>query len=190
MKLRRAQYAALLAVPALLVAASGCSSSSSSSGSSTPSDCVSPGATSTPAPVTANGVTVSGPLGSEPKVAIAAGSTAPTALVQKDVAVGCGEAAAAGSTVTVNYLGELFPSGKVFDASWKNGQPATFPLTGVIGCWQTGVQGMTAGGRRLLICPPDTAYGPQGSPPVIPANATLVFVVDLNAVQASTAPAQ
>ncbi|MCX6405223.1 MAG: FKBP-type peptidyl-prolyl cis-trans isomerase [Actinobacteria bacterium] len=68
-----------------------------------------------------------------------------------------------------------------FDSSWDRGEPATFPISGVIQGWQQGLQGMKVGGRRLLIIPGDLGYGPAGQGSIEP-NETLVFVVDLTAV--------
>jgi peptidylprolyl isomerase len=109
---------------------------------------------------------------------------APTTLVKKDLVVGTGATAAAGQTVTVNYVGVLYKDGKTFDSSWSRNQPFTTPLTAgsVIPGWVDGIPGMKVGGRRELIIPPALAYGTKGSPPTIPANSTLVFVVDLLSV--------
>jgi peptidylprolyl isomerase len=101
--------------------------------------------------------------------------------VIKDLIVGHGKAATASSTVTVNYVGVLYKNGKEFDSSWKRGQPATFPLTGVIPGWTQGLPGMKVGGRRELIIPPSLAYKSQAQAGV-PANSTLVFVIDLLSV--------
>jgi peptidylprolyl isomerase len=106
---------------------------------------------------------------------------APKTLVVKDIVKGRGRTAKAGDAVTVQYVGVDFKTGKQFDASWDNGQPFPFQLGAqmVIPGWDQGVAGMKVGGRRELIIPPDLAYGPQGQPPAIAPNATLVFVVDL-----------
>ena len=82
------------------------------------------------------------------------------------------------SRVRVHYHG-TFPDGKVFDSSVERGQPAVFPLNGVIPCWTEGVQLMKAGGKANLVCPPEIAYGPRGRPGRIPPNATLHFEVEL-----------
>jgi len=133
----------------------------------------------TPAPCAAAATTpASGPLSKEPAVTPPKGAP-PTTLVTKDLIVGTGPEAKAGATVTVNYVGVLYSNGKVFDASWKRHEPSTFTLGQVIPGWSQGIVGMKVGGRRELIIPPSLGYGAKGSPPTIPANATLVFVVDL-----------
>ena len=106
---------------------------------------------------------------------------APTKLVVKDIITGTGPEAKAGESVTVNYVGVLYHGGKEFDASWKRSEPFTFTLGKgqVIPGWDQGVAGMKVGGRRELIIPAALAYGAKGSPPTIPPNAPLVFVVDL-----------
>jgi len=68
-------------------------------------------------------------------------------------------------------------TGKVVESSWS-GDPATFPLSGVITGWQEGMPGMKIGGRRLLVLPPDKGYGAAGGGPIGP-NETLIFVVDV-----------
>jgi len=84
----------------------------------------------------------------------------------------------------VNYEGKLI-NGKVFDSSKKKkpdgsaGEPIVFPLSGVIPCWSEGVQKLKIGAQAQLTCPSDTAYGPQGHPPEIPGNSTLIFDVEL-----------
>lgn len=98
-----------------------------------------------------------------------------------DEVVGTGAEANPDSTVTVQYAGVLAADGEEFDSSWSRGEPATFPLSGVIEGWSKGLVGMKEGGRRTLIIPSDLAYGPQGRPG-IPANSDLVFTVDLEQV--------
>jgi peptidylprolyl isomerase len=121
------------------------------------------------------------PLSKQPVVGVPSGP-APTHLVVKDLIPGSGRAAKAGSTVTVNYVGVLYKGGKEFDSSWRRGQPlAPFQLGqgSVIPGWDQGLVGMKVGGRRELVIPPSLGYGATGSPPAIPPNATLVFVIDL-----------
>jgi peptidylprolyl isomerase len=109
----------------------------------------------------------------------------PHHLVVKDLVKGTGAVATQHSTVTVQYVGVLYKTGKQFDASWNDGtgQPVQFSLSGgVIKGWTEGIPGMRVGGRRELIIPPNLAYGKKGSPPKIPPNSTLIFVIDLHAV--------
>ena len=86
----------------------------------------------------------------------------------------------ANDSVTTHYEGTLI-DGSVFDSSYTRGQPATFPLRGVIPGWTEGLQLMKAGGKFKFFIPPDLAYGPQGRPG-IPGNSTLIFVVELISV--------
>ena len=108
----------------------------------------------------------------------------PKQLVTKDLEEGSGRAAKAGDEVTVQYVGVNYKSGKEFDASWDRGEPFPFVLGSgtVIQGWEQGVEGMKVGGRRELIIPPELGYGSAGSPPAIPPNETLIFVVDLEAI--------
>ncbi len=102
----------------------------------------------------------------------------PSGVVYKELTPGKGPSPKATDTVRVNYRGTL-TNGTEFDSSYKRGQPAAFPLNGVIACWTEGVQKMKVGGKAQLVCPGSTAYGEMGSPPVIPPNATLVFEIEL-----------
>ena len=106
---------------------------------------------------------------------------APAQLASEDIVEGDGATAAAGDQLTVQYVGVDYETGEQFDASWDTGQPFEFMLGAgnVIPGWDEGIEGMKVGGRRELTIPPDLAYGPQGQPPAIGPNATLVFVVDL-----------
>jgi peptidylprolyl isomerase len=165
---------------AVLIAGCGGSSNSNSStitvGNQSSADSALAKSAETPAVKTPT----SGPLATEPKVTPPSGP-APAKLVVKDLITGTGAEAKAGQPVTVNYVGVLFNGGKEFDASWKRSEPFTFTLGQgkVIPGWDQGVPGMKIGGRRELIIPAALAYGANGSPPTIPPNAPLVFVVDL-----------
>jgi len=119
----------------------------------------------------------------KPQVKAQQGSP-PTELVANDLEEGTGPAAKAGDEVSVQYVGVNYKSGKEFDASWSRGEPFAFVLGSgmVIPGWEEGIEGMKVGGRRELIIPPELGYGAAGSPPAIPPNETLVFVVDLEAI--------
>jgi peptidylprolyl isomerase len=123
-------------------------------------------------------------LDAKPKVEIPKGDP-PKKLVTEDIVKGKGKTAKKGDDVTVHYVGVLFDGGTEFDASWNRNEPFPFELGAgmVIPGWDEGVAGMKVGGRRKLIIPPDQAYGPQGQPPTIPPDSTLVFVVDLLKVE-------
>lgn len=146
----------------------------------------------TGASVTFDGVTVKGAkdLSGVPGVT-SKSTTNPTKLEYDDVVVGQGDAATPTSTVTVQYYGVLYKDGTEFDSSWSHGMAAQFPLTEVIpGFTQgiggtTGVPPMKVGGRRIIIIPAALGYGAQASG-AIPANASLVFVVDLKSTAAGS----
>jgi FKBP-type peptidyl-prolyl cis-trans isomerase FklB len=84
-------------------------------------------------------------------------------------------------TVTVHYIGTLI-NGKEFDSSYKRGEPATFPVTGVIPGWVEALQLMKEGSTWQLFIPASLAYGAQGAPPLIGPNETLIFKVNLISV--------
>lgn len=111
----------------------------------------------------------------------------PKELQIDDITEGEGAEAAAGDTVTVEYVGVNYSNGEEFDSSWERPEPFSFQLGSgqVIPGWDQGIEGMKVGGRRELIIPPDLAYGKQGSPPAIGPNETLIFVVDLTDLQAA-----
>lgn len=108
-----------------------------------------------------------------------------TTLEKIDLVVGSGQEVKAGATVSVHYTGAVAATGAVFQSSKDFGtEPITFPLSGVIKGWTDGIPGMKIGGTRRLIIPADQAYGanpPMGSG--IPANADLVFDVELIAIK-------
>jgi FKBP-type peptidyl-prolyl cis-trans isomerase FkpA len=99
-------------------------------------------------------------------------------LIVSVITPGTGPAPKAGDSVKVHYHGTL-PNGAVFDSSVQRGEPATFPLAGVIPCFSEGLQLMKVGGKSRLVCPADLAYGDRGSPPRIKPGSTLVFEVEL-----------
>jgi peptidylprolyl isomerase len=123
-------------------------------------------------------------LETKPTITVPEGEP-PTELKIKDIVRGKGKTAKKNDNVTVQYVGVAYSTGQQFDASWDNGQPFPFQLGvgQVIPGWDEGVAGMKIGGRRQLIIPPDLAYGPQGSPPAIGPNETLIFIVDLLEVE-------
>ena len=176
----RARAALALAAIGMTVLIAGCGSSGSSStitiGNENSADNSLIKAGETKAATTPT----TGPLSTEPTAATHTGP-APTKLETKDLIVGTGAEAKTGDSVSVNYVGALYSNGKVFDASWKRKEPFTFTLGKgqVIVGWEQGVPGMKVGGRRELIVPASLGYGAAGSPPTIPPNAPLVFVIDL-----------
>jgi FKBP-type peptidyl-prolyl cis-trans isomerase len=123
-------------------------------------------------------------LAHKPVVSVPKGAP-PTSLVRKDLLTGTGATVAQGQTVTVNYVGVLYKTGKEFDSSWKRNQPFSTALTpgSVIPGWVKGLTGARVGSRRELIIPPNLAYGKAGQPPTIPPNSTLIFVIDVLGVQ-------
>jgi peptidylprolyl isomerase len=190
---RRALPLSVVAMATMLVlSACGGSDDGSSASSSAPtegtwsvSDCATLEAPSTGAPlppdaVVEGEVATTATVDTAPIIGVLEGAVNVTTLVVSDVVSGSGEEIAPGATVTVQYCGVGLDSGAVFDSSWARGEPATFPLAGVIAGWQEGIPGMQTGGRRLLLIPGDLAYGdtpPPGSG-ILPGE-TLVFVVDM-----------
>jgi len=120
---------------------------------------------------------VTGNAGEAPTIAAPSG-TPPANLETSDIIVGTGTEVVATSTLTVHYTLMSWSNGAIVESSWSSGQPATFPLSGVIAGWQQGLPGAKVGGRRLLVIPADLGYGPNGSGPIGP-NETLIFVVDI-----------
>lgn len=102
-------------------------------------------------------------------------------LVYRSLKDGNGASPQASDTVKVNYRG-TFPDGREFDSSYKRNQAIEFPLSNVIPCWTEGVQRMKVGGKAKLTCPSAIAYGARGAGGVIPPNATLLFEVELLAI--------
>ncbi len=120
---------------------------------------------------------------SKPEITVPEGQP-PSDLVSEDIVVGEGPEAAAGQTVTVDYVGVSWSTGKQFDASWDRNDTFEFPLGAgmVIAGWDKGVEGMKVGGRRQLTIPPDLGYGARGAGADIGPNETLIFTVDLRKV--------
>ncbi|HEY4025903.1 MAG TPA: FKBP-type peptidyl-prolyl cis-trans isomerase [Candidatus Dormibacteraeota bacterium] len=122
----------------------------------------------------------------------------PDGLQMLDLKAGTGKTAPAGSTVRVQYTGWL-SNGTQFDSSRQAGrtdlcailvntQATQGDCTPVIPGWNEGVPGMKVGGKRKIIIPPGLAYGAQGAPPTIPANATLVFTIELTSLVTTATP--
>ena len=133
--------------------------------------------------------TVSGSAAGLPAVTANAGEaptitpptgTAPATLQTQDIIVGTGAEVLPTSTLTVHYTLMTWSSGEILESSWSSGQPATFPLSGVIAGWQEGLPGTKVGGRRLLVIPPSLGYGPSAGHPL--EKETLIFTVDIIAV--------
>ncbi len=176
----RTRHLIACGLAALSLAAAGCSEEEADESAANLSEQTteSGGAAAEPAP--AEPPEVAG----KPKVTVPEGPP-PTELQIEDIKPGTGKVATAGSQLSMNYVGVNYSNGEEFDSSFTAGAPIDFQLgTGaVIPGWDQGIEGMKVGGRRQLVIPPALAYGPQGSPPVIGPNETLVFVVDLLAVR-------
>jgi FKBP-type peptidyl-prolyl cis-trans isomerase FklB len=112
--------------------------------------------------------------------------TTASGLQYKSIKEGTGAQPKGNDTVTVNYRGTLI-NGTEFDSSYKRGQPATFPLNGVIKGWTEGLQLMKAGSKYQLFIPPNLAYGDRAVGPDISANSTLIFDVELIGVKPAEA---
>ncbi len=116
---------------------------------------------------------------------VIAASTAPppTDVTVADIVVGTGAVAKTLDAVEVKYVGALYDTGVEFDSSWKTSPDTTIPFSvctqGTVQGFAIAPTGMKVGGRRQVTIPATYGYGAQGSPPTIPANATLVFVIDL-----------
>ncbi len=169
----------------LVLGAAACGSSTTSTNAS-PTTIGPPASTAPSAPVADEfaagpvpAVTGASDLKAEPTVH-AATTPAPAKLVGADLVVGTGQVASPSSTVEIQYVGALYTNGSVFDASWTDSGPISSPLSQFVPGFSQGLVGMRVGGRRELVIPPALGYGDQAQANgKIPANSTLVFVVDL-----------
>lgn len=134
---------------------------------------------STIAPIPTQDRSPAGKTGVPPTITVPPG-TPPTQLESADLIVGKGAPAAAGESITVQYVLATYSARKVIQSSWTS-QPFVFTLGEgqVIPGWDKGVLGMKVGGRRELIIPPSLGYGAESPGAGIAVNDTLVFIVDL-----------
>ena len=182
--------AVIAAIVLLALHLSGGSDKSKTSALTTPTPSATTSTSPTPppaAPTKCAPIKPNPPAKGQPKVPDVTGKP-PTKLVVKDVKVGKGRAAKKGDTVSVLYIGASCSDGKIFDASYKHGnQP--FPVQNlgqaqVIAGWNQGLIGVKPGGIRELVIPASLGYGPQGSPPTIKGNETLIFLITVKSVKA------
>ncbi len=177
----------VVACLALFVAGCGSSDDSSSSSESTASTEATTTESSAPKEESKSGGGAKKSAGGEktkPTVTVPKGIS-PNKFATRELEEGTGAEAKAGDQVTVQYVGVGYDSEEEFDSSWSRNEPFSFTLGAgeVIQGWDKGVEGMKVGGRRELLIPGNLAYGPEGSPPAIGPNETLIFVVDLLAVE-------
>ena len=185
---KRTAAAALLAAAALGLGACGDDDEPATDNSVTPVETAPAPTTTETATTPASGgptiqtLKISKDPKTKPSIAKPSGDP-PAELYSRDIVTGKGAAAKSGDSVSVQYVGVSFASGEQFDASWDRGAPFEFQLGAqmVIAGWDQGVEGMKVGGRRLLVIPPDLAYGPAGQGSIGP-NETLMFVVDLEKI--------
>lgn len=140
----------------------------------------------------ANGVEQPAPAG-YPTVKLAANgeptitipkSAPPTSLEIADLKKGSGATVKSGASVTVQYTGVLWATGKVFDSSWSRGEPATFQTTGVVPGFGKALVGQKVGSQVIAVIPPADGYGPNGNQDgSIKGTDTMVFVIDILATQ-------
>jgi len=109
-------------------------------------------------------------------------------ILFQQIEAGSGPKPDENASVKVHYHGTL-ADGTVFDSSKQRNEPATFPLGGVIPCFKEGLQKLAVGGKAKIVCPSHLAYGPQGSPPRIPPDATLTFELELIEILPPAEPA-
>lgn len=174
-----ALLAALLLLNSLLVACG-----DAKDGAKKPSSknsCISNTTTTTGAPL-AEGADVAGAVAARKAPEVKFPDPLPTKLVVTDLIEGTGAPLEASDEATLQYVGVMAKDCSTFDSTWsKGGQPATFTIAQLIKGWQEGLVGMKPGGRRLLVIPPDLAYGDKPAQPGAPSG-TLGFVVDLISV--------
>jgi FKBP-type peptidyl-prolyl cis-trans isomerase FkpA len=116
-------------------------------------------------------------------------TTTASGIVMTTMQAGSGPSPTPDDQVKVQYEGRMI-DGSVFDSSKQHGgQPASFKVSGVVPCWTEALQHMSVGTKLKLVCPPELAYGDRGAPPQIPGGATLVFDVELLAIDKAPAPA-
>jgi peptidylprolyl isomerase len=140
---------------------------------------------------------VSGDKGSKPNISAPTGA-APTSLLKKDIFLGSGKEVLSVSKAAVSdgsaqvlethYTLMTWSTGRIVESSWDTGKSVTFGLINVIEGWQLGVPGMKEGGRRLLVIPPALGYGEQGAGSAIGPNETMIFVIDLIAIDPAPKP--
>src|SRR5262249_30468346 len=116
-----------------------------------------------------------------PSKFVAKKSTPPTVglLTVHDLKTGKGPEVKATDTLTVRYLGQIWPDGAVFDENFTSDKPTQIQLSNTIEGWQEGLVGQKVGSRVVLAIPSDLGYGSAGSGSSIPPNADLIFVVDI-----------
>ncbi len=173
---------ALTLIACLALFAAGCGGSDDDSSSSSETSASTEATTTeSSSPAEESG---SGGEKTKPEVTVPSGPP-PKKLEIEEIEKGTGATAKAGDIVTVQYVGVGYDSEEEFDSSWSRNEPFSFGLGAgeVIKGWDQGVEGMKVGGRRELIIPANLAYGPAGSPPSIGPNETLIFVIDLLAVE-------
>ena len=162
----------LLAAALVLAAASACSGGSST----TTTVGQQPSATPTPTAAACTPSAIGTKDLKKKPVFTVTKTPAPAETTTTDIVCGTGDAAKSGDSVTVQYVGVDYATGKQFDASWDRGQPFQFDVGGnVIPGFSKGVTGMQVGGRRLVVIPPKDGYGDQGPVP----GGTLAFIIDL-----------
>ncbi|RZV50089.1 MAG: FKBP-type peptidyl-prolyl cis-trans isomerase [Pseudomonadales bacterium] len=115
--------------------------------------------------------------------------TTDSGLQYKVLAEGEGDSPAAEDTVTVHYEGRLI-DGTVFDSSLQRGEPATFPVNGVIAGWTEALQLMKVGAKYQLTIPPELGYGERGAGDRIEPNSALIFDVELLGIEPANKAAE